>query len=41
LTFLIYEDVRRFEISVDDPVVVEVGDSVEELPEKRFENSER
>lgn len=28
------EDVGGFEITVDDPVVVEVGDAVDELPQK-------
>jgi hypothetical protein len=32
------EDVGGFEVAVDDPVVVQVGDAVEELPEQCLED---
>jgi hypothetical protein len=41
LTFLCDEDVGRFEVAVDDPVVVQVADAVEELPQERLEHAER
>jgi hypothetical protein len=35
------EDVGGLEIAMDDPVVVEVGHAVEELPQERFKDRER
>jgi hypothetical protein len=32
------EDVGGLEVSVNDPVVVEIGDPVNDLPEKRLED---
>ena len=35
------EDVGGFEIAMNNPIVVEIGDSVEQLPEQRFEHWNR
>jgi hypothetical protein len=34
------QNIRRLEIAMDDPVVVEVRDAVEELPEEGFEDAD-
>lgn len=38
LTFAVYQEVRGFEVAVEDAVVVAVGDAGEELKEEGFKD---